>query len=346
MRSTDFDYELPPGLIAAAPMEPRDQARLLVFDRSSGSVQHSRVRDLPHFLDAADVLVVNDTRVRPWRLRGRRASGGSVEVLLVARAGDRWQGLVKPARKLRLGEAVELESAALSMTPLDDLGGGRFELALAAPGGDDLEAVLERVGRAPLPPYVRRTGPEDVARDRADYQTVFAAAPGAIAAPTAGLHFTPALLGALAERGIEVAKVTLHVGEGTFAPVRAEEVEGHRMHAEEYVLPEQATAAVARARARGGRVVAVGTTSARVLESCAGADGSLAAGRGITELFLYPGKPFRVVSALLTNFHLPRSTLLMLVAAFVGRDVILDLYRQAVAARYRFYSFGDAMLLL
>lgn len=342
---TDFDFELPPELIAAAPAEPRDSSRLMVLDRATGGVAHHRFGELVQFLRAGDLLVLNDTRVQPWRLRGRRASGGGVECLLLRVDGDLAEGFVKPSKKLRAGDVVSMEAGAIELHLREALGGGRWRLRLHAADGD-VAGTLERCGRAPLPPYIARDGDEDVLHDRERYQTVFARRVGAVAAPTAGLHFTPELLARLAAGGVETAYVTLHVGEGTFAPLRVEVVEEHRMHEERYELPAATAAAVQRTRARGGRVVAVGTTSARTLESCADDQRLVAAGSGGTSLFLYPGRPLRVVDVLLTNFHLPQSTLLMLVAAFAGRERVLAAYREAVAARYRFFSFGDAMLLV
>ncbi len=345
MRVDEFHYDLPPEAIARSPAEPRDAARLLVFDRGSDRVEHAQVRDLPEFLRRGDLLVVNDTRVLPHRLIGRRSSGGRVELLLLARQGEEAEGLAKPARKLRLGEPVWLEQGALQAVPLENLGAGRFRFRLAARDGD-IDGTIERIGRAPLPPYIPRADSDDPAVDRERYQTLFARHPGAVAAPTAGLHFTPEILARLDAAGVSRASVTLHVGEGTFAPVRVDDVERHEMHAESYVLPPETATAVAQTRAAGGRVVAVGTTSARVLEHCATAARTVTAGAGETALFLYPGRPVRVVDALLTNFHLPGSTLLMLVATLTGTEKLMALYREAVAREYRFYSYGDAMLVL
>ena len=395
MHVADFDFELPEHLIAQRPVWPRDASRLLVHDRRSGAVQHRTFAELPELLAPGDLLVLNDTRVLPHRLVGRRPSGGRVEVLVLERTGADCRGYVKPARKVQIGVPIELEGGALVMTARERLGEGVCRFTLEAPGGGALGEVLERVGRAPLPPYLQRgagsvgassaaietagaggaeaggagaggaergaagssgssAGPDaepdadrDADRDvdRRRYQTVYAAAPGAVAAPTAGLHFTPELLAALGARGVEQAFLTLHVGEGTFAPLRVDEVERHVMHEEVYELPQATAAAVAQARRRGGRIVAVGTTAARVLETCARDDRTVSAGAGRTRLFLYPGRPLRVVDALITNFHLPRSTLLMLVSAFAGREQVLALYREAIARGYRFYSFGDAMLI-
>ncbi|MFT4515570.1 MAG: S-adenosylmethionine:tRNA ribosyltransferase-isomerase [Planctomycetota bacterium] len=345
MRVSEFDFALPPELIASCSVEPRDQAKMFVHQRANRSNQHRVVADLPEFLEPGDLLVLNDTRVRPWRLRGRRATGGGVECLLLSLVGDIGEAFVKPSKKLRVGDRLPMEDGSVTIELLAALGGGRWRLRLVAADGKVLES-LERCGRAPLPPYIDRPAKENVAHDRARYQTVFAREAGAVAAPTAGLHFTENLLQRLADRGVETAYVTLHVGEGTFAPMRAEVVTDHQMHAEVYDLPEATAVAVAKARARGSRVVAVGTTSCRTLETCATDDRTVTAAKGSSDIFLYPGREFRVVDALLTNFHLPQSTLIMLVAAFAGHQETLELYREAIAERYRFYSFGDAMLLL
>ena len=354
MKLSDFDYHLPEGAIAQEPAEPRDAARLLVHDLAGAEpAVHARVRDLGRFLDPGDLLVVNDTRVLSARLFGRRGGGGRTEVLLLERlrgdpraeAEERWRALCRPATRVRPGEPIEVEGG-LRVVPLERLERGAFDVRIEAPRGEPVAEVLERVGRMPLPPYVRRAAEDERdALDRERYQTVYAREPGAVAAPTAGLHFTEELLAALAARGVERAHVTLHVGEGTFRPVEVEDVEAHPMHAERFAVPAETVAAVERCRARGGRVVAVGTTSVRALESATGPDGRLDRAVGETRLFLRPGDEFRVVDALLTNFHLPRSTLLMLVAAFAGRERTLALYREAIERGYRFYSYGDAMLL-
>jgi S-adenosylmethionine:tRNA ribosyltransferase-isomerase len=345
VRVSEFDFVLPPELIASCSVEPRDQARLFVHERATRTNQHRVVADLPSLLRRGDLLVLNDTRVRPWRLKGRRATGGGVECLLLSLVGDVGEAFVKPSKKLRVGDRLPMEDGSVTLELLESLGGGRWRLRVEAVDGDAAQA-LERCGRAPLPPYIDRPAQENVAQDRERYQTVFARESGAVAAPTAGLHFTPELLRRLRDAGVETAFVTLHVGEGTFAPMRAEIVADHRMHEEVYHLPEATAEAVRAARSRGSRVVAVGTTSCRTLETCASGDRLVVAQSGRSDLFLYPGRSFQVVDALLTNFHLPQSTLLMLVAAFAGHRETLDLYREAVAERYRFYSFGDAMLLL
>ena len=365
MKVADFSYDLPEERIAQEPVEPREAARLLVHERASSTTTHRRVADLPELLAPGDLLVVNDTRVVPARLLGTRASGGRVELLLLGAAppaadaagtagGNRRRALVRPAKRLRPGERIELEGGALVAIAVERLPdrdgrpGAEWVLEIDDPRapGRDLDRALEQVGRMPLPPYVRRARADDPrsAADRERYQTVFAREPGAVAAPTAGLHLSTALIERLAGRGIRLASVTLHVGAGTFLPVTAEDVSEHRMHAERYALSAETVRAVESARARGGRIVAVGTTSVRVLESCADEAGRLHAGSGETSIFLTPGHRFRCVDALLTNFHLPRSTLLMLVAAFVGRERVLALYREAIERGYRFYSYGDAML--
>jgi len=347
MKLSDFDYELPPERIASRPAERREDARLLVHDVARDATQHTTVAELERFLAPGDLLVVNDTRVLPARVRARRGSGGAVELLFLEPAGPPervWRALARPARRLKPGEELALERSAVRarlVARAED--GWLVELRDPQDPGAPVEALLERVGHVPLPPYIER---EDDEQDRERYQTVFAAVPGAVAAPTAGLHFTPELLARLEARGVRRAAVTLHVGAGTFLPVQSDDPRAHPMHAERYVLPPATARAVLATRAAGGRVVAVGTTSARVLETCADRAGGLRAGADETRLFLLPGAPFRVVDALLTNFHLPRSTLLMLVSAFAGRERVLRLYREAVERGYRFYSYGDAMLLL
>lgn len=336
MRTADFDFDLPEALIAQRPAQPRDAARLLVV---GDALEDRIVRELPALLRLGDLLVFNDTRVIPARLAGRRGQA-KVEATLHKQAGPaRWWAFARPAKKLRLGERVEFDG--LSAEVADKREGGEVLLAFAC---DDaaLLAALERAGAMPLPPYIRQ-GRGDAA-DRGDYQTVYAREPGAVAAPTAGLHFTPGLLDALAAQGIESAWVTLHVGAGTFLPVKSEDPREHRMHVEWGVVPEATVAAVAACKARGGRVVAVGTTALRLLESAA-ADGTLRPFRGETGIYILPGYRFRVVERLMTNLHLPRSTLFMLVAAFAGLGRMQAAYAHAIAAGYRFYSYGDSSLL-
>ena len=336
----DFDFELPDGAIAQEPA-PRGTSRLLVLDEE-GPPRHRRIADLPALLAPGDLLVVNDTRVIPARLLGRRPGGGAVELLLVERRGEReWECLAKPGRRARPGPRLAfdggLAATVLPAAPAPG-GDGRRRVEFSAP----VEPFLEAIGHVPLPPYIKRP---DRAADRESYQTLFAARPGAIAAPTAGLHFTPELVAGLAGAGIALATITLHVGIGTFKPVTAELVHEHVMEEERYEIPASAAGAIAAARARGGRVVAVGTTVVRTLESVAAAHGGeIVPGAGRTALFITPGFRFRAVDVLLTNFHLPRSTLLLLVSAFAGRERVLAGYREAIAAGYRFYSYGDAML--
>ncbi len=341
MRTADFDYSLPPELIAQEPVEPRDQARLLVLDRSSGALHHRWVRDLPRLLSPGDLVVVNRTRVLPARLAGRLASGGRVEVLLLRRvAARRWLALTRPARRLRAGTLVEVGvSPGLRLRVAAEGEAGLREMVVEPAGtatDAECDALLFQAGTAPLPPYIRAW-----AGDPERYQTMFADEMGSAAAPTAGLHFTPELVGRLADAGVQLGTIVLHVGLDTFRPVVEEDPAEHPMHSEWYQVSAEVQAGVATARAAGRRVVAVGTTCVRALEAWA------ATGRpeGWTDLFIVPGYEMKVVDALLTNFHLPRSTLLMLVSAFAGRERILAAYRAAIAQRYRFYSFGDAMLI-
>lgn len=339
LRVSDFDYDLPRDLIAQAPARPRDSSRLLVLRRDTGALEHRIFRDLPEYLRPGDALVLNDTKVLPVRLRGRRATGGEVEVLLLKSANSRWEALVRPGKRLRPGTRLSFGGGAIEVTIGEPTEQGTRLVTLHHTG--DLRAALERAGELPVPPYVER--PLD---DPADYQTVYAAREGAIAAPTAGLHFTAALLEAIRSRGVHVAFVTLHVGLGTFRGVEVDDVTRHHMEAEDYELGADAAAAINDTRTAGGRVVVVGTTVVRTLESIAGDEGTVTAGRGSSGLFITPGFRFRATDALVTNFHLPRTTLLMLVSAFAGRERILAAYAEAIRLRYRFYSFGDAMLIL
>jgi len=351
LTASDFDYDLPDRLIAQAPAEPRDSSRLMVLDRWTGAASHHVFRDLPSILSDGDMLVVNDTRVIPARFACRRATGGKIEGLLLRELEPgRWETMLKGAGRCRLGEELSIEGDdGVRLVLREDDGGGVWRVEVRPPvGAMDL---LGRVGSTPLPPYIRRPGPMDDAADRTAYQTAYAARPGAVAAPTAGLHFTDQVLAELTGRGIDRQAVTLHVGLGTFAPVKVDRLADHPMHAEWYEINEATAEAVVSCRSAGRRIVAVGTTSVRVLESAAAA-GPLRAHSGWTDLFIYPPRKFRVVDALLTNFHLPKSTLLMLVAAFChpggtdGVRMILDAYSEAVRREYRFFSYGDAMLIL
>ncbi|MCC6749650.1 MAG: tRNA preQ1(34) S-adenosylmethionine ribosyltransferase-isomerase QueA [Deltaproteobacteria bacterium] len=337
LRTEDFDFALPEGAIAQTPAARRDDARLLVLDRRTGAASHHGVRELPELLPKPSLLVVNDSRVFPARLVGRRASGGRVEFLLVEELGPgRWRCMLRSSKPLRSQEVVGVPPRAPDAPTLEvrlatEPDQGRAEIEF------DPQLPVGGYGSVPLPPYIRRPA-ESIDGER--YQTVYARAEGSVAAPTAGLHFTPALLDQLEEAGVRRVSVTLHVGPGTFAPVRAASVSEHRLEPERYELTGGTAEAVHRARAEGRPVVAVGTTAVRVLEATGGAAGS-----GRTGLFIAPGHAFRVVDALLTNFHLPRSTLLMLVCAFAGREPVLAAYAEAVARGYRFYSYGDAMLI-
>ncbi len=338
MKTKDFDYELPPELIAQHPAGERSASRLLHLDGASGSLSDRWFRELPDLVQAGDVLVLNDTRVTKARLIGRRASGGRIEALVERVLGrSRVLAQVRASNSPRAGARISFGEGAEA----EVLGrhGEFFELRFI--DCTDVDALLERVGSLPLPPYIEHS-PD--ASDGARYQTVYARTPGAVAAPTAGLHFDDAMLAALKARGVTLAWLTLHVGAGTFQPVRVDEVAEHRMHSERYVLPQQTVDAVQAARAAGGRVIAVGTTSLRALESAAAA-GELQAGAAETALFIVPGYRFRVVDRLITNFHLPRSTLLMLVSAFGGLENIRRAYQHAIEQRYRFFSYGDAMLI-
>jgi len=343
----DYDYALPEELIAQEPIEPRDAARLMVVRRSTRTIEHRIFRELPLLLDPGDVLVVNDSRVLPARLLGQRRTGGKVEILLVQplEGTTVWLALARPARKLQSGESVTIfphRGAGVDPAPvriLERRSGGQVVVAL-----DPVIAErLDRYGHVPLPPYIRAP-----LRDPERYQTVYAAHPGSVAAPTAGLHFTERLLAELRERGIVIVPLTLHVGIGTFKPIEVEDVRQHTMHAEWYRVPAETVATIRETKRAGKRVVAVGTTAARTLESIAAALEGEQTGEltGWTDLYIYPGYRWRVVDALITNFHLPRSTLILLVASFAGREFILEAYQEAVRLRYRFYSFGDAMLIL
>lgn len=336
---SDFYYDLPEELIAQTPAEPRDSSRLLVYDRASDKIEHKIFKDVAGYLKKGDVLVVNKTRVLPARLYSHTANGGAVEVLLLKRLEkDRWEVLVRPGRKCTAGKKLSV-SDELSLTVEDITPSGerivRFEY------NGVFEEILERVGNMPLPPYIKQK-----LQDRGRYQTVYAKTDGSAAAPTAGLHFTPELLDALRDKGVEIAEVLLHVGLGTFRPVKEEVITDHKMHSEYYEVDASAAEIINRAKREGRRVIAVGTTSVRTLESAADENGMIQPCKGNTEIFIYPPYKFKCVDALITNFHLPESTLIMLVSAMTGREKILSIYETAVKERYRFFSFGDAMLVL
>ncbi|MGH7669873.1 MAG: tRNA preQ1(34) S-adenosylmethionine ribosyltransferase-isomerase QueA, partial [Gemmatimonadaceae bacterium] len=337
-RTSDFDFALPPDLIASVPVEPRDAARLMVIDRASGTVTHRRFSDLATLMPAGDALVLNRSRVLRARLLGTRPSGAPAEVLLLKPVdGDRWEAMVSPGGKLKAGRVVHVapgfDVEIVSITE-------RRTRVVRLITEDSAQDAIERAGHVPLPPYIER--PDEPA-DRERYQTVYAREPGSVAAPTAGLHFTQRLLDELAARGVQRADVLLHVGAGTFRPLDVDDPAAHVMHEEWYSVSDPAAQTVNAVRAAGGHVWAVGTTAVRTLESAARADGTLAAGQGETRIFIRPPYAFRAVDRLITNFHLPRSTLIRLVAAFAGYDLTMRAYREAIAEHYRFYSYGDAM---
>ncbi len=342
VRVADFHYELPPELIAQEPVEPRDAAHLLLLERASERLEHHIFRELPELLQPGDCLVANDTRVIPARLLGRRLPGGGTAELLLLHRRDarRWEVLARPGRRLRPGARVEFGAGELLAAIEEDTPAGGRVVAFTWQGGT-FEVVLEKLGRTPLPPYIH-TALAGTER----YQTVYSRAAGSAAAPTAGLHFTPELLRRLAARGIGMVYITLHVGLGTFRPVQVEVVEEHVMHSEWYSVATEAAEQINTARRAGGRLIAVGTTTARTLETQADAVGLVQPGSGETRIFIYPGYNFKAIDGLITNFHLPQSTLLMLVSALAGRERILATYAEAIHRRYRFFSFGDAMLIL
>jgi S-adenosylmethionine:tRNA ribosyltransferase-isomerase len=340
MSVADFAYDLPEELIAQEPARPRDSSRLLVLHRDQGRVEHRRFRDLPQHLTPDDLVVFNDTRVMRARLRGRRSGGGRAEVLLLEdRGAGVWEAVVSPGRRLPPGSEIVFGEGELRAEVLERTAGGGRLVRFLAKG--DVAAAMARLAEVPLPPYVHKP-----LQDEADYQTVYARELGASAAPTAGLHFSQELLQEVWARVSAVAQLTLHVGLGTFRPMHTERIEDHQMHRERFQIPERSATLASQAVAEGRRVVAVGTSTARALEAAADEAGQVAAGAGETDLFIRPGYRFRVVGALLTNFHMPRSTLLVMVCAFAGRELVLRAYEGAVARRYRFLSFGDAMLIV
>ncbi len=340
MKTSDFYYDLPKELIAQDPLEDRSSSRLLVLDKETGEIKHRGFREIVDFLRPGDCLVVNNTRVLPARLMGvREGTGAGIEVLLLKRCEDNvWETLVKPGKKARPGVRISFGDGLLTGEVLEIAEEGNRRIRFTYEG--IFEEILDQLGQMPLPPYI--THP---LKDKNRYQTVYAKHDGSAAAPTAGLHFTPELLEAIQEKGVKLAHVTLHVGLGTFRPVKVEDVAQHHMHSEFYLVEEEEAKRINEARKAGGRIVCVGTTSCRTLESACGADGILRAGRGWTDIFIYPGYSFRMTDALVTNFHLPESTLLMLVSALAGKEQILEAYEEAVRERYRFFSFGDAMLI-
>jgi S-adenosylmethionine:tRNA ribosyltransferase-isomerase len=355
MNVSDFDYELPAAQIAQHPLPERDASRLLLLRRATGVWTDRQFREFPDLLCGDELIVVNNTRVLPARLFGRRAGNsangefppGEIEVLLVRRlSADRWETLVRPGKKVPVGEGIVFGDGELEAVVEERGEFGMRVVRFRVAGGGGFAETIARLGHIPLPPYIKR---EDEPADRERYQTIFAREGAAVAAPTAGLHFTPAILERLRARGIEMAEITLDVGLGTFEPLRTELLEDHKIHGEAYEIPEATAAAIERARRDNRAILAVGTTVVRALEDAAeknsGSTGLVAAGKAEAEIFLYPGKRFRVVNQLLTNFHLPQSSLLALVAAFAGRERVMGAYKHAVETGYRFYSYGDAMLI-
>ncbi len=341
MNLHDFYYDLPQELIAQDPLEERSSSRLLVLNRETGEREHRIFRDIVEYLRPGDCLVVNDTKVIPARLMGEKeGTGAGIEVLLLKRKeGNVWETLVKPGKKARPGARILFGGGLLKGEVVDVVEDGNRLIRFEYEG--IFEEILDQLGQMPLPPYITHQ-----LKDKNRYQTVYAKHDGSAAAPTAGLHFTPELLRRIEEMGVHIAHVTLHVGLGTFRPVKVENIQEHHMHSEYYVVEEDQAELINRTKAQGGRVIAVGTTSCRTLESASSEEGVLKAGSGWTDIFIYPGYRFRMIDALITNFHLPESTLMMLVSAFAGRDQIMAAYEEAVKERYRFFSFGDAMLII
>ncbi len=336
MKKSDFYYELPKDLIAQRPLKERDKARLMVLDRFEGSMKEKVFRDIVEYLREGDCLVLNDTRVVPARLYGKRKTGGKVEIFLLDTDQVQSRALIRPSRRVKQGETIELESGHIA-TVLGQADTGRF-VKFDIPLSEALKS-----GHTPLPPYISR---DDLPEDREYYQTVYGHADGATASPTAGLHFTRELLEKFETRGVTIAKVTLHTSYGSFAPVKAEDIEDHEMHFEYFNIDETAADVINKSKRAGGRVFSVGTTSTRVLETAAGDRGEVNPLSGKTNLFIYPGYRFKIVTGIITNFHLPESTLLMLVCAFAGRDLVLRAYGRAINSGFRFYSYGDAMLVV
>ena len=338
-KKSDFYYDLPPEQIAQTPAEPRDSSRLFVYDRATDKLEHRIFRDITDYLKAGDVLVINNTKVLPARLYAHTEHGGLIEILLLKRLErDKWEVLAKPGRKCAVGKSFKIgDKLSFTVEGITDSG----ERIINFSYDGVFENILEEVGSMPLPPYIK-----EKLKDKDRYQTVYAKTDGSAAAPTAGLHFTPELLEKIRSMGVEIVEVLLHVGLGTFRPVKEDIITDHKMHGEYYEVSEQAAAALNRAKAEGRRIIAVGTTSVRTLESATGEDGVVRAGSGETYIFIYPPYKFKCVDALITNFHLPESTLIMLVAALVGREKILSLYKTAVDEGYRFFSFGDAMMII
>jgi len=342
MRIEEFDYHLPPSLIAQYPSHQRGETSLMVLRRQTGGIDHRAFHDITKYLHPGDLLVLNNTRVLPARLIGKKETGARVEMLLIPSwngAKGEWQALIKNSRRVKRGARIHFEPELAG--EIEEVKNGKGKVTFSYQG--EVMDLLQKIGHIPLPPYIKR-GDEPLDRER--YQTVFAERDGSIASPTAGLHFTHALLQSLKENGVETTMITLHIGTGTFTPVKASDIEDHTMEAEWIEISEETAREINATKARGGRVISVGTTTTRALESFSDGDGGVKSGRGMSSLFIYPPYHFRVIDGLVTNFHLPKSTLIMLVSAFSGRDVLMRAYQEAVLRKYRFYSYGDAMLIL
>jgi len=352
MKKSDFYYDLPKELIAQKPLSSRDQSRLLCLDRQSGDIRHRRFCELPGLLQSGDCLVLNDSRVIPARLLGKKDTGGVVELLLLSGcspSGERsetqsattWMCLARPGRRVKAGTRLFFGDGELTATVIAEHDEGKRLVEFDITEAEEFYRILERLGKTPLPPYIR-----EELNDPERYQTVYSRCSGSAAAPTAGLHFTKELLLEICANGIEICSTTLHVGLGTFKPVKADDISGHKMHSEYMQITDETAAIINRVKSSGGRVIAIGTTSCRALESCADLDGMVSPFEGHTDIFIYPGYEFKCIDGLLTNFHLPESTLIMLVSAFAGRENVLRAYSEAIAERYRFYSFGDACFII
>ena len=340
MKVTDFDYDLPEELIAQHPYDKRDEARLMVLHRDTKTIEHKVFKDIIDYLEPGDCLVINDTKVIPARLYGKKDTGANVEFLLLKRIeNDDWEAMVRPGNKLKAGAKVTFGDGLLNAEVLETLSGGNRRVRFTYEG--IFNEILDQIGLMPLPPYIK----ENIKEENEKYQTVYAKYEGSAAAPTAGLHFTEELLEKIKAKGVEIAKVTLHVGIGTFRPVKVENVEEHQMHSEHFIVKQEEADKINRARENGHRIIAVGTTSCRVLESVSDEKGKMKAIETDTSIFIYPGYKFKCVDCLVTNFHLPQSTLIMLVSTLAGKEFIMEAYNEAVKDKYKFFSFGDAMFI-